>query len=148
MEETGIVRRIDDLGRVVIPKSARKDMGVTEGDPLEIYQMGECVILRKYQEDGKPPTLKELDEAHMLAHRRGEALGAANRQIDQLLQENTELKKSIAGWARQYDDLASGYAAHECPKCGTDLDYWGGRASCPNDDCDFDRPMTPEELED
>lgn len=37
---------------------------------------------------------------------------------------------------------------HECPKCGADLDYWGGMASCPNDDCDFERPMTAEELED
>lgn len=46
-----IVRRIDDLGRVVIPKNIRKDMYVREGDLLEIHQLGECVILRKYQED-------------------------------------------------------------------------------------------------
>lgn len=37
---------------------------------------------------------------------------------------------------------------HECPKCGANLDYWGGKASCPHDDCDYERPMTPEELED
>ena len=49
MKATGIVRRIDDLGRVVIPKEIRRTMGVKEGDPLEIY-MGEKdeVIFKKY----------------------------------------------------------------------------------------------------
>ena len=37
MEATGITRRIDDLGRVVIPKEVRKTMGLGEGDPLEIF---------------------------------------------------------------------------------------------------------------
>ena len=37
MKATGIVRRIDDLGRVVIPKEIRRSMGVTEGDALELY---------------------------------------------------------------------------------------------------------------
>ena len=36
-EATGIVRRIDDLGRVVIPKEIRRTMRIREGDPLEIY---------------------------------------------------------------------------------------------------------------
>lgn len=37
MKATGIVRRVDDLGRVVIPKEIRKRCGIREGDPLEIY---------------------------------------------------------------------------------------------------------------
>lgn len=37
MKATGIVRRIDDLGRVVIPKEIRRSMGVREGDPLEMF---------------------------------------------------------------------------------------------------------------
>lgn len=37
MYATGIVRRMDDLGRVVIPKEIRRTMGIKEGDPLEIY---------------------------------------------------------------------------------------------------------------
>ena len=37
MKATGIVRRIDDLGRVVIPKEIRRSMGISEGDPLELY---------------------------------------------------------------------------------------------------------------
>lgn len=39
MKATGIVRRIDDLGRVVIPKEIRRTMAIREGDPLEIYIM-------------------------------------------------------------------------------------------------------------
>ena len=37
MKSTGIVRRIDDLGRVVIPREIRRQMGIKEGEPLEIY---------------------------------------------------------------------------------------------------------------
>ena len=37
MKETGIVRRIDDLGRIIIPKEIRRSLGVREGEPLEIY---------------------------------------------------------------------------------------------------------------
>ena len=37
MKATGIVRRIDDLGRVVIPKEIRRNFRIREGDPLEIY---------------------------------------------------------------------------------------------------------------
>ena len=49
MRATGIVRRIDDLGRVVIPKEIRKTLRIKEGDPLEIFtdKEGE-VILKKY----------------------------------------------------------------------------------------------------
>ena len=50
MRATGIVRRIDDLGRVVIPKEIRRSMGVKEGDPLEIFTTREGeVIFKKYQ---------------------------------------------------------------------------------------------------
>lgn len=49
MKATGIVRRIDDLGRVVIPKEIRRTLGIEEGDPLEIFVNGEQVILKKYK---------------------------------------------------------------------------------------------------
>lgn len=49
MKATGIVRRIDDLGRVVIPKEIRRTMRIREGDPLEIYTDRDGgVIFRKY----------------------------------------------------------------------------------------------------
>lgn len=54
MKATGIVRRIDDLGRVVIPKEIRKTLRIREGDPLEIFtdKDGE-VILKKYSPIGE-----------------------------------------------------------------------------------------------
>lgn len=54
MKATGIVRRIDDLGRVVIPKEIRRTMRIREGDPLEIYteKDGE-VIFKKYSPIGE-----------------------------------------------------------------------------------------------
>jgi AbrB family transcriptional regulator (stage V sporulation protein T) len=54
VKATGIVRRIDDLGRVVIPKEIRRNLRIREGDPLEIYvdREGE-VILKKYSSIGE-----------------------------------------------------------------------------------------------
>ena len=51
MKATGIVRRIDDLGRVVIPKEVRRSMRIKEGDPLEIFvNAQDCTVsFRKYQ---------------------------------------------------------------------------------------------------
>ena len=54
MKATGIVRRIDDLGRVVIPKEIRRTMRIREGDPLEIYTNREGeVIFKKYSPIGE-----------------------------------------------------------------------------------------------
>lgn len=52
MKATGIIRRIDDLGRVVIPKEVRKKLGFKIGDPFEIFvgDDGE-IILKKYYSD-------------------------------------------------------------------------------------------------
>ena len=53
MKATGIVRRIDDLGRVVIPKEIRRTLRIREGDPLEIYTDPEGeVIFKKYSPVG------------------------------------------------------------------------------------------------
>lgn len=61
MKATGIVRRIDDLGRVVIPKEIRRTLRIREGDPLEIFtdREGE-VILKKYSPVGELGTLAKL----------------------------------------------------------------------------------------
>lgn len=54
MKATGIVRRIDDLGRVVIPKEIRRTMRIREGDPLEIYTSSDGeVIFKKYSPIGE-----------------------------------------------------------------------------------------------
>ena len=54
MKATGVVRRIDDLGRVVIPKEIRKTLRIKEGDPLEIFTDKDGgIILRKYSPIGE-----------------------------------------------------------------------------------------------
>ena len=54
MKATGVVRRIDDLGRIVIPKEIRKTLRIKEGDPLEIFTDREGqVILKKYSPIGE-----------------------------------------------------------------------------------------------
>ena len=54
MKATGIVRRIDDLGRVVIPKEIRRTLRIREGDPLEIFTAtdGEVVFMKYSPEYG------------------------------------------------------------------------------------------------
>ena len=48
MKSTGIVRKVDELGRIVIPKELRKTFDIAEKDSLEIYVDGEQIILKKY----------------------------------------------------------------------------------------------------
>lgn len=45
---TGIIRRVDEFGRIVIPKELRRQINIKEGTPLEIFRDGENIILRKY----------------------------------------------------------------------------------------------------
>ena len=58
MRATGIVRRIDDLGRVVIPKEIRKTLRIREGDPLEIFTAKDGEVILKIFPIG------ELNESH------------------------------------------------------------------------------------
>lgn len=54
MKATGIIRRIDELGRIVVPKEIRRSLGIKEGDPLEFFTNREGeIILIPYQEDSK-----------------------------------------------------------------------------------------------
>ena len=48
MKSTGIVRNIDELGRVVVPKELRKKLGIANTDPVEIYVEDDKIILKKY----------------------------------------------------------------------------------------------------
>ncbi len=61
MKATGIVRRIDDLGRIVIPKEIRKTLKIHEGSPLEIFTDSEGnVIFKKYSPVGEMSNLAEI----------------------------------------------------------------------------------------
>ena len=49
MKSTGIIRRVDELGRVVIPMEIRNQFNIVEKDPIEIYVEGSCIVLKKYE---------------------------------------------------------------------------------------------------
>ena len=49
MKATGITRRIDDLGRIVLPKELRKTLGIEPGTPIEIYTEEDTIILKKFE---------------------------------------------------------------------------------------------------
>ena len=80
MKATGIIRRIDDLGRVVIPREIRRTLKIREGDPLEIYVDRGTVIFQKYQAMGDfenqsritCDTFQRMDNACAIFDRDGE----------------------------------------------------------------------------
>ena len=49
MKSTGIIRRVDELGRVVIPMEIRNQFNIVEKDPIEISVEGSCIVLKKYE---------------------------------------------------------------------------------------------------
>jgi len=64
MKSTGVIRRIDDLGRIVIPKEIRKNLRIKEGDNLEVFIDSEDIILKKYSMMNKINDLsQELTDA-------------------------------------------------------------------------------------
>ena len=60
MKSTGIVRKVDELGRIVLPIEMRRTLDIAERDALEIYVEGSSVILKKY----KPSCMKELSRVN------------------------------------------------------------------------------------
>lgn len=51
MKATGILRKIDGLGRIVIPMEIRNKLNISQNDPLEIHVEGNSIVLRKYEPD-------------------------------------------------------------------------------------------------
>lgn len=89
MRATGIVRRMDDLGRVVIPKEVRHSMKLKEGDAMEIFTEGNSLILQKYyQTEEITAALKNVREAvvaHADPNKRAELLkklDAVQKELD------------------------------------------------------------------
>ena len=81
MKATGIVRRIDDLGRVVVPKEIRRTLRIREGDPLEIFtdREGE-IILKKYSPIGELGTFAK-QYAESLAQTTGHMVCVTDRDM-------------------------------------------------------------------
>ena len=91
MKATGIIRRVDDLGRVVIPKELRRSVGIREGEPLEIFIEGEdTVCFRKY----KTNLSDAIEHLRDQIENGGDDLTYATlMRIDALLEEVQELVK-------------------------------------------------------
>ena len=104
MKATGIVRRIDDLGRVVIPKEIRRTLRIREGDPLEIFvdREGE-VILKKYS------PIRELGE---FAKEYADSLFEATGHIACICDRDTIIAVSGAS-KKEYLNKAVGPAAEQ-----------------------------------
>ncbi|MBR3554166.1 MAG: AbrB/MazE/SpoVT family DNA-binding domain-containing protein [Clostridia bacterium] len=95
MKATGIVRRIDDLGRVVIPKEIRRTMRIREGDPLEIYTAADGeVIFKKYSPMGElePYTRQYAEVLH-----RATAMPAVICDRDRVIAATGRAKKELLG---------------------------------------------------
>ncbi len=82
MKNIGIIRRIDDLGRVVVPKEIRRTLGIRKGDPLEVYIDRDMVCYKKYNAEGELAGL--LDKVYLLLEEKNE-----------LSEDEIELRKAI-----------------------------------------------------
>ena len=77
MKATGIVRRIDDLGRIVIPREIRRQLKIGESDPLEIFLSGDGeIILKPYRTDY---ILRKVDDWEELEDPRGNVVAQGHR---------------------------------------------------------------------
>ena len=91
MKATGIVRRIDDLGRVVIPKEIRRACNIREGDPLEIFLQDGEVVFKKYIPPYRDDLMATLQDAidyydnHEGDRATAEQLRKIAKEIDALL---------------------------------------------------------------
>lgn len=122
MKATGIVRRIDDLGRVVIPKEIRRTLRIREGDPLEIYTAtdGE-VIFKKYSPVGElsefasqyadvlsrisvMPTLI-CDRDHVIAAAGVSKREFLERRVTPVLESFMESRRSYSAHPNALDDV-------------------------------------------
>ena len=81
MKSTGIIRRIDDLGRLIVPREIRRTLSIREGDPFEIFCDTDTVIFRKYRA--------------CIDHRTALSRIKANIQEDEFLKDRPVLLKKI-----------------------------------------------------
>lgn len=85
MKELGVVRKIDSLGRLVIPKEMRKVLHIDIGTPIEFYVDGDGIMLKKHEPDNISEKVKELKS---IVNNQIEDIG-----LDQCIAIEDELKK-------------------------------------------------------
>ena len=102
MKATGIVRRVDDLGRVVIPKELRNSLRIREGEPLEIFVTSKGqIILQKYS---PMKQIEELAEAYATSLFNGSAYNVIITDLDEVVAVAGLPKKFWLG-SRLSDDI-------------------------------------------
>ncbi|AKF93648.1 AbrB/MazE/SpoVT family DNA-binding domain-containing protein [Brevibacillus laterosporus] len=88
MKSTGIVRKVDELGRVVIPIELRRTLGIAEKDALEIFVDGERIILKKYE-----PACIFTGNAEDLVYYKGKMISkACIQEMASMLDESSQPK--------------------------------------------------------
>ena len=92
MKATGIVRRIDELGRIVIPKEIRRVLRIREGDPIEIFTDEDGVVLKKY---ARIRELGDYAETYCQALTGALAFSAAVTDAETVLFASGALKKKL-----------------------------------------------------
>lgn len=91
MVSTGIVRRIDDLGRIVIPKEIRRRFKIKEGDPLEMFVSDEGIVVKPYLDNATREGSDLLDE---LSNSQIDGMSPAEQMaLKALLAHYLEIKK-------------------------------------------------------
>ncbi|MES9670556.1 AbrB/MazE/SpoVT family DNA-binding domain-containing protein [Bacillus pseudomycoides] len=65
MKSTGVMRKLDPLGRIVIPMELRRTLAIQEKTPLEIYVEGEKIILKKYEANGACAITGEVSDKNI-----------------------------------------------------------------------------------
>ena len=118
MKATGIVRRIDELGRVVIPKEIRKTLRIKEGDPLEIYTDKEEVLFRKYSPIASIETsagalceaVREVTDKTVLLFDCDSVIAAAGKDVKNLVGEpvSEELERILTERTMKVANLSEG----------------------------------------
>ena len=102
MKSTGLVRRVDDLGRVVIPKEIRRHFRIREGDPLEIFMSEDGVIFKKYNTTASVKScLDDLAEAICVEDylKHGNEMLQKIKEIEALLKaEQDDIDKGTEKW--------------------------------------------------
>ena len=143
MKATGIVRRIDDLGRIVIPKEIRRTLRIREADPLEIFtdREGE-IILKKYSPIGEMGTFaKQYAESMaqvsghvaMISDRdqfiavAGGMKNMLGKSISRELEEKIDHKRECGGGQRRSELHRGGQRPGGCASRGDQPDHLRGR---------------------
>lgn len=91
MKATGMVRKLDKLGRIVVPMELRRNLGISMGDPVEFYVDGQTIIVKKYDATGSVEELVDRleQEIRMKSHL------LTTKQVSALYEKIQELKAIV-----------------------------------------------------